>query len=267
MHYSQSSLQDFTDCPRRFELRYILQLAWPAPQSTPQQTAEEHLLLGERFHLLIQQHQNGLTHPNLTANLQPEILAEWWQNYLKFVPPLLQDAAQTWAEISLSAALNQNRLIAKYDLLVRTRDGKFRIFDWKTGQHPPSRAALQERLQTQLYPYLLCRAGADFNNGKPIPPEQIEMVYWFSQHPHLPVRIAYNQNLHRTIEDRLTTLLNHLHSLQPGQYPLTTNEKHCLYCVYRSLCARGVHAGALQNLEDDLPDISFDFDTIPEIEL
>lgn len=267
MLYSQSSLQDFTDCPRRFELRYLLQIAWPAPQSAPQQAVEEHLLLGERFHLLIQQHQNGLALENLAANLQPEILAEWWQNYLHYVPPLLRDAAQIWSEISLSAALNQSRLIAKYDLLVRTHDNKFRIFDWKTSHRPPSRAALQERLQTQLYPYLLCRAGADFNNGQPIAPEQIEMIYWFSQRPARPERIPYNHTQYQAAEDRLKTLLNHLNGLQPGQYPLTTNEKHCAYCIYRSLCARGVHAGDLQNVEDDLPEIAFDFDTIPEIEL
>jgi len=28
--FSQSSLQDYYDCPRRFELRYLSRLIWPA---------------------------------------------------------------------------------------------------------------------------------------------------------------------------------------------------------------------------------------------
>ena len=33
--FSQSSLQDYVDCRRRFQLRYLQNLAWPALQSEP----------------------------------------------------------------------------------------------------------------------------------------------------------------------------------------------------------------------------------------
>ena len=33
--FSQSSLQYYFDCPRRFQLRYIEHLAWPAVETEP----------------------------------------------------------------------------------------------------------------------------------------------------------------------------------------------------------------------------------------
>jgi hypothetical protein len=34
-HFTQSSLQDYLDCPRRFQLRYVLDQPWPAVESEP----------------------------------------------------------------------------------------------------------------------------------------------------------------------------------------------------------------------------------------
>ena len=34
-HFSQGSLQDYVDCPRRFQLRYMMKLAWPAVEAEP----------------------------------------------------------------------------------------------------------------------------------------------------------------------------------------------------------------------------------------
>ena len=59
-HFSQNNLQDFVDCARRFELRHLLKLAWPAPQTEPVLQAEQDMLLGNQFHHLIHQHQIGL---------------------------------------------------------------------------------------------------------------------------------------------------------------------------------------------------------------
>jgi hypothetical protein len=39
---SQSSLQDYNDCPRRFELRYLQQLAYPAIETEPALENEKH---------------------------------------------------------------------------------------------------------------------------------------------------------------------------------------------------------------------------------
>ena len=57
---SQSSLQDYNDCPRRFELRYIQHLAYPAVESEPALENEKHQQEGEYFHRLVQQHMIGI---------------------------------------------------------------------------------------------------------------------------------------------------------------------------------------------------------------
>lgn len=53
--FSQSSLQDYFDCPRRFELRYIDRLNWPAVEAEPALENERRLREGTYFHRLAQQ--------------------------------------------------------------------------------------------------------------------------------------------------------------------------------------------------------------------
>ena len=58
--FSQSSLQDFVDCPRRFELKYLLKQRFPAPEVDDMLEFERRMEQGSRFHLLIHQHQIGI---------------------------------------------------------------------------------------------------------------------------------------------------------------------------------------------------------------
>ena len=58
--FSQNSLQDYVDCQRRFQLRYILDQRWPAAESEPIQEHEHFVEQGSQFHLLIQRHLLGL---------------------------------------------------------------------------------------------------------------------------------------------------------------------------------------------------------------
>ncbi len=80
--FSQNNLQDYVDCPRRFELRYLQKLAWPAIQSEPVLAVERHMQLGERFHRMVQQHQSGLAAEMVGMLASEPELAEWWQAYL-----------------------------------------------------------------------------------------------------------------------------------------------------------------------------------------
>ena len=57
---SQSSLQDYNDCPRRFELRYLQRLAYPAIETEPALENEKHQREGEQFHRLVQQYFIGI---------------------------------------------------------------------------------------------------------------------------------------------------------------------------------------------------------------
>ena len=54
--FSQGSLQDYTDCARRFRLRYLDRLAWPAAVAEPADEYELQAAEGAAFHRLVHQH-------------------------------------------------------------------------------------------------------------------------------------------------------------------------------------------------------------------
>jgi hypothetical protein len=58
--FTQSSLQDYLDCPRRFQLRHVLEQPWPAVESEPLLERERLTDLGRHFHLMAQRHTVGL---------------------------------------------------------------------------------------------------------------------------------------------------------------------------------------------------------------
>ena len=57
--FRQSRLQDYIDCQRRFQLRHMLHIAWPAVEAMPAIENEYFIHLGASFHYLVKQHQSG----------------------------------------------------------------------------------------------------------------------------------------------------------------------------------------------------------------
>lgn len=267
--FSQGSLQDYVDCPRRFQLRYLLRLAWPAVEAEPALENERHLQQGAAFHRLIHQHVLGIAPERLLSTVTDADLRRWWHNYLECGSKDLP--ASRYPEIVLSAPVGGYRLIAKYDLIAVDAGRRSVIVDWKTSRKRSRRRWLAERLQTKVYPYLLVRAGSHLNAGQPFEPEQVEMVYWFAEYPDDPARFTYDTAQYEADEAYLTSLIEEIESLGDEDFPLTTQERHCRYCPYRSLCQRGIRAGAYDEIEDELElgegfDVSLDFEQIAEIE-
>ena len=165
--FSQSSLHDFETCPRRFKLRYLDRLRWPAVEAEPIAEAEKLARLGRDFHRLVQQHVIGLDVETLTSYLTSaeEELRIWWQSYLAHRPEALE-AATLHPELTLSAPLRDYRLLARFDLLAVLPDGRFLIIDWKTSRQKPQREHLSRRVQTRVYPYVLAQAGAAGSPGE-----------------------------------------------------------------------------------------------------
>jgi len=266
--FSQGVLQDFVDCRRRFRLRYLEQLAWPAIVADPVLSRERRLRLGVQFHRLVQQHQLGLPQAQLSALAFDEDLQRWWQNYLAHGPVDLP--AQRHPETALSATLGGVRLLAKYDLLAVHPGRRLVIVDWKTNQHRPQRAWLAKRLQTRVYRYVLARCGQHLNAGAPLDPAQLEMRYWFAEFPQQPECFAYDQAQFEEDEAYLSGLIETIQRLQVTDFSLTEEQRHCRYCAYRSLCERGVAAHVAQ--DDQVPDpqdtieLGLDLEQIDEIE-
>jgi CRISPR/Cas system-associated exonuclease Cas4 (RecB family) len=266
--FSQGSLQDYVDCPRRFQLRYELQLDWPAQEAEPALENEEHVRLGAAFHRLIHQHALGIPAGDLTRTVQEPDLRRWWHNYLERGPQGLPETRHP--EVVLSAPLGDYRLVARYDLVAVEAGQRAVIVDWKTSRRRPKRKDLAERLQTRVYPYLLVRAGAHLNGGRPFVPEQVEMIYWFADYPDDPAHFAYDAARYEADRADLAALVEEVEGLSDADFPLTTEEQRCRFCLYRSLCRRGVAAGPLDEALDetdagDAFDVDIDFEQVAEI--
>jgi len=270
--FSQSSLQDYLDCPRRFELRYLLKQEWPALKSEPVLELEAHMEQGKQFHRMVQQHLIGIPQEQLSALAKGPELQSWWDNYLSS-KPLAGLPEKRYFEYRLTAPFAGFRVVAQYDLLAISCGERAVIIDWKTSQKRPRTEFLKNRMQTRLYPFLLALGGQELNQGNPLLPEQIEMIYWFAGHPNEPERLHYTKSQFESDRDFLFQILREIANKTAEEFPKTLDvEQHCKYCRYRSLCDTGKSAGDWrQDPSSELEDIEtlaeLDIDQIMEIEI
>jgi len=258
---SQSSLQDYVDCARRFQLRYIEQLSYPAIESEPTLENEKHQQEGEYFHRLVQQYLIGIPAEQISKLANTPNLQRWWENFINSTDLAgLKDLSGLYAETTLSAPLGKYRLLAKYDLIA-IENGRATIYDWKTYRKRPRNEWLSARMQTRVYRALLVHAGAHLNKNKSFEPKQIEMVYWFSDFPDEPARFSYTAAQYKRDWDTLVKLADEISAA--SSYPLTDDRTKCSYCPYRSYCDRGVRAGDVGDAEaemeaEELFDVNFE---------
>lgn len=249
--YSQSSLQDFVDCPRRFQLRYMLEQDWPAPAAEPASDTEQYLEMGRRFHLLLQRHWLGL--PIDRDGLDP-LLKPWWDAFIAN-PPADLPGDKRRPEVSVSAVIEGQRMTATFDLLAYQPGGEVVIVDWKTSKRTPRRF-LDRRLQTIIYPLMLVECAPRLL-GFPVLPEAVRLVYWFAAEPEPGAMEVFQYSAARREEDKryLNALFTRLLSMDVTDWPLTASDRFCKMCQYRSLCNRGAESGALPDEADTWPDL------------
>lgn len=259
--FSQNNLQDFIECPRRFELRYLLRQPWPAIQSQPVLEHEQHLRRGEIFHQMIQQHQIGLPVERISAQAYDQTLLAWWEDYLGSQPHPLPE--RRFVEHILQTTFGNYRFLAKFDLIAIQPGEKMIIVDWKTGRRKPPRSILSRRIQTRLYPFLLWKCSGALDKTTPYSPEQIEMIYWFTADPLSPEHFPYSRKQAERDGEYLLELVQEIEQDARTFFPLTSQEQRCSLCVYRSLCNRGITAGSAEDemdeeVDDERLDIAFD---------
>lgn len=276
--FSQSSLNDWETCPRRFAYKYLQRLSYPAPDTDSQLELEQHLERGDQFHHMIHQHLSGVPAEFLTTladditnRTDDPTLADWWRDYLTYG---LQDVpAQRHAETVLTVPLAGDRLIAKFDLLAFSVGEYALIVDWKTNTNPVPRNLLERRLQTRVYRYVLTEAGAHYNGGQPLQPEQVIMRYWFANDPTGDYTFRYSRDQYKADKVYLSNLITSAaNATEYPKVPESAREQVCRFCLYRTRCWNDVRAVAFADYDDDpqsdLDDTSFDidFDQIGEIE-
>ncbi|MFW5691175.1 MAG: PD-(D/E)XK nuclease family protein [Chloroflexota bacterium] len=272
--FTQSVLADYTDCARRFELRYIQRLRWPAPVAEPVREYEAHMQRGADFHRMVHQHHLGIPAAAIAAQAGDTDLRLWWAAYLnsEFVynGPL---AGDRYPETLVAAQIDGRRLAAKFDLVIDGGD-VVTIIDWKTSNRRTPDHVLARRWQTLLYRYVLVEAGRALL-GRSVAPQQVTMVYWFAADPGNPARFDYDAAQHADTADALRAVLAEIDAR--ATFELTDDVRRCAYCIYRSLCDRGSAAGGLDDFDaisedadtDDLPpdfDLDIDLDQVAEVE-
>lgn len=270
--FTQGNLQDYVDCPYRFFLRYILHIRWPALVVDKALEFEQRGQAGGRFHRLVQQYLLGVPQDRISELVDEDLLPDlqnWWEGFLTHVPPWL--TCQRWVETTLTTTLGEQRLVAKYDLILADENGGLTIFDWKTSQKVPRKEGLLARIQTRLYRLVLLQASSTFFGGPLISPEQITMIYWFATHPQAPISLPYSQSTFEHDQADLIGLIEKICHADPEDYIRTDDLTHCRFCVYRSHCDRGVEAGSLDDfdqmdLEPEDAGALIAFEDLPEIE-
>jgi len=249
--FSQSSLQDYIDCARRFELRHIEDLIWPAIESEPASEVEHKQRNALLFHRLIQQHLLGMSADSLSSMAGSPDVSRWWQHFVSNGPDV-----RGWTlhpEKTLSARAGSHRLVCKYDL-VAVRERRAIIYDWKTFGRRPTQEMLAARMQTQAYLAVLARAGAELNGGQPFQSADISMVYWFSEFPDQPVTFSYDDQRLNAAWRRISDLVEAIEGA--AEFPLTDDRRHCRFCTYRSLCDRGQRAGEEGEADEQFVDLT-----------
>src|SRR5687767_9541153 len=144
--FSQNSLQDYVDCARRFQLRYVMNQRWPAAESEPIADHERFLEQGSQFHLMVQRYLMGIPVEKMIPS--DGELHEWWMSFITNNPLRGLPSTHRLSEIQLSAPLGKERILARFDLLCMDPGERVVIVDWKTSRFRPDRQKLAQRLQS-----------------------------------------------------------------------------------------------------------------------
>lgn len=256
---SQSNLQTYVDCQRRFWLTYVQQLPWPAVEAGPVQEQEYVMRLGDFFHRAVQRAEIGIDPAIIAAQLE-DPLDLWFTSYLRHRPTDLPTSVVEVESVlttpfQASEGAPVFRLAAKYDLLAIEPGERAVIVDWKTTRHRTDPMRLRRRLQSQVYPYLVVEASKRLPWG-PLTPEQVEMRYWFTAEPDNPVTLRYDTQQHEANHQYLHRLVGQILSSQSeADFPKipdtdANRNRVCAYCTYRSRCDRGIFAGFIEESAD-----------------
>jgi hypothetical protein len=234
---SHQQIQDYLDCPRRFQLRHLTQLSWPDLPYPPD--VEAAFSRGRLLHRLVERHYLGLD-VSRESIIDP-VVAAWWDTFRAYAPAPSPGHAQP--EASLTVPLGNHQLRGRFDLISLDTTGgtpRATIFDWKTSK-PRDAAWLRQAWQTRLYLALVAEGGHALpgTGSERIRPGDISMVYWYLADPERPVTLQYDDAWHaenwRGLEMTLAALDNSLHN---DSWPLTEEWSHCRYCAFQAYCGR-----------------------------
>lgn len=264
--FSAANIQDYLDCERRFELKYIFEQSWPAVSSEPVIEIEENIRKGNKFHFLIHQFYSGIPETALLNSIDEEGIMEWFNSFLLFNKSLQIEKA--FSEFRLTSQIGEIRLSAVFDLIYLTKNDRIGIIDWKTSHFIPKKSTLAMKVQTILYPFLIEETFHEFLSGINLLPGNISMRYWYPSSPNEEFIFNYGRSTHENHRVFLENIINEIIGKKIGDFILTSDKNKCGYCQYRSLCDRGIRAENILEIKDkglEQSGFTIDFDQLPEL--
>ncbi|GEM_PF-1098671 len=246
---SQSQIQDFQFCHRKYYLAHVRRLAWPAPITPSFRKMEENMRQGKAFHLFVHRYLQNI----LPENGQPvdPAIQKWVDNFKAHHP--LPAKAQIFTEKEVTTVLGDTIWIGDFDVLAVQPD-RIQIFDWKTSEKPGDPLRLKNSPQTRLYLFLLLKNLNRFTRSR-LNAENLEMIYWYPNAPLASVRIAYSNEKAQQDESYLQRISAQLSSDQAEDYLETDDRQKCSYCRYQKFC----YPETVFDLEDAAdPDIDWE---------
>ena len=235
---SATSLQDFLDCRRRFQLKYIDQISWPQPLNTVNIKQMESMTRGREFHQLMQQHFLGIPDEKLLKSIDDNTLKTWFINTIESEICKI-DQAEKLTEYRLSTYISDTLVTGVIDLLISQPDSSLKIIDWKTGLTKPKPQFYVSRIQTRLYPLLLAQSPlfhARITNKQCL--DKIEFIYWFTHFPQLPIINQYSPEKFDLDKVYLAELINTIQNTQVNEMKMTANFYTCRTCQFQVYCGR-----------------------------
>lgn len=262
--FSQSSLAAFEHCRRQFLLRYVERLAWPAPRTDSLDEWEAAAHRGQVFHQFVLQESLGMEVEVEAAVRQSSdpLLAAWWRNWHE--QPPTTPAGTMFGETMISVPLAGRRLVARFDRVILADDGRAWIFDWKTGRKKPTQATYTQSWQTLVYRFVLVEGSRILTGGRPVAPDDVELIYWHAQYPQALQPIAYSAAEHERARALLSAAIAAIEALPDAEaYAKTDDESKCQRCEFHTYCNRP----AARSGDGDLDEDELDWAPIPQADL
>lgn len=233
---SRLRLETFLRCQRRFQLRYVVNLPWPAPPDEPERVVWQQR--GELFHQLVAQYYLGTPVDLVDESVLPDEVRGWWRAFLSR-PPAAADSELKLVETTLTVPFAGWQLLGRFDLLVKNND-TIHLFDWKTG-FPRPEAALANDWQTRLYMALLWLGHKAIGIDQ-LPADKLTMSYWYARRPEEAVTFCFERAWHERNVAELESIISQI-TTRSGEekekvWPLTEDLQECAACGYRNYCGR-----------------------------
>lgn len=258
--FTQFSLKTFENCPLKFKKRYLENLKWDL---LPDKNVMDALERGRNFHLLAQRYFMGIE-TGLDNTEEFEGLSLWVENLKKFFK--IQSNTSYYPEHKMRMVTDKLKIEANFDLVVSFNDS-IEIWDFKTYGSKidivKEGRRLKQSLQTIVYLYVL-KEQIHLICSKDIKFENIKMIYWQPQKPHILSTINYSEEDHKLNGIFLENKIKNILSYDYENFNKETYESHCKFCEFNWFCNNKNIGFSKEEINNDFMD-ELSWDDIVEV--